>query len=414
MVFKAFIGLAAVLTAPAQESGDIRVVHAPSPAAAFRKQFQEPPRCLAVPKGLFHPLPPDLAALFSGDVRLAGAGESLGVLRREKDDHLHLLILRGERVAQEWYLKPPAPWQEAKLPKLQLSENGQWVVLMTSKGFAVYAGSELVRVLQEPEHAFATSVAVMGEQVIWCTKPPQVPKDNEPPTLCFQQSLTAAKPEPFLQANAQVWQALIRQAKGNVDRLVLSELQVLLTPRRDRKFWALGLHTGELFLLARSGTVAKHWILPWAIKGLGENRDLVSWGEEQMRAKVAEHLGSKLFDATKPQAVTPASLAVANSIFSAAFSRDNDLVAMTHPAADPANALFWIENDPLTSRCFLLKDFEAQMTDLPFLQALRVAVTRDRLWLASPAGYLVWDELLSYWEERQKSSEKNPEHTQSR
>lgn len=399
----AFLCLAGVVWAQTQGSGEVEMVRVPSPAAAFRKQYQEPLRCLTVPKSLFHPLPSHLGVLFSGDVSLAGAGENLGVLRREKNGQLHLFILRGERIAQEWFLQPPFPFQEEKLPRFQLSEEGAWAVLVhPTKGFAVYAGGELVRAFQDPEHAFASSVSVVGEDVIWCVSPQQPPKNDELPVLCYQQSLSAAKPEVFLQANQQVWQALTKEAKGKVNRFTLSELKVFLTPRRDRKFWALGLDTGELFLLSRSGTVAKHWVLPWAIKGVSENQDVVQWGTEQMRAKVAEHLGSKLFDATKPQPQKPATFTTAYGIFARAFSRENDVVALTHPAADPANALIWMSEDPSLYRCLLLTEFQRQVPDMPFLQSTVIAVTDDRLWLPAPAGFFLWDELLQYWQEQTK------------
>ncbi|MFN3413785.1 MAG: hypothetical protein ACK42L_06970, partial [Thermoanaerobaculum sp.] len=373
------VWFAAVLATQAGNVSQGEFTHKPSAAATFRQQFQEVPRCVPLPKTLFHRLSPPLDRLFSGEVRLSGAGKSLGVLRREKNDLLHLSILRGERVAQEWYLKAPLELEISDLPRFQLSESGEWAVLLRDrKGFAVYAGGELVRTFQDPEQLFPTSVVVMGEDVIWCVTPKQAPKDEEPPALCYQQSLSAAAPEVFLKANVQVWEALIKEAKGKVDLLTLSEIKVFLAPRRDRKFWALGLDTGELFLLNRSGTVAKHWVLPWGIKGVSENQDMLQWGTEHMKAKVAEHMGSKLFDATKPRPKRPAELRVAYSVFSRAYSRENDLVALTHAAADPANALFWIEHDPRDFRCFLLTEFERQLQELTFLKSADVAVTDDR------------------------------------
>lgn len=404
------VWLAGMLSAQAAGVSEREFAYKPSAAATFRKQFQEAPRCLPLPKTLFHPLPPDLARLFSGEVLLSGSGNNLGVLRREKNDQLHLLILRGERVTQEWYLEPPAQLQMSELPRFQLSENGGWAVLLRyGKGMAVYAGGDLVRTFQDPEQLFPTSVAVIGEDVIWCVSPKQAPKDEEPPTLCYQQSLTGAKPEVFLKANSELWQALWKEARGKADRQTLSELKVFLTLRRDRRFWALGLDTGELFLLNRSGTVAKHWILPWAIKGAAENQDLLQWGTEQMKAKVAEHLGSKLFDATKPQPKKLGDLTAAYAMFSKAFSRENDLVALTHAAADPASALFWIAEDPSLYRCFLLTEFQRPLQDLQFLKSTVVAVTDDRLWLLAPAGFFLWDELLQYWQEVTKPIEKQAE-----
>lgn len=402
--------LAGIFLAQAAGVSEGELAYKPSAAAVFRKQFQEVPHCVALPKTLFHPLEPEFARLFSGEVRLSGSGESLGVLRREKNDQLHLLILRGERVTQEWYLKPPAALGMTEFPRFQLSENGEWALLWRSgKGAAVYAGGELVRVFQDPEQVFLTSVAVVGEDVIWCVTPQQAGKDEEPPPLCYQQSLTGAKPEVFLRAQQDVWQALRKQAKGKEDRLTLSELKVFITARRDRRFWVLGLDTGELFLLNRSGTVAKHWILPWAVKGASENQDLVAWGMEQMRAKVAEHLGSKVFDATKPQSKKLGDLAAANAIFSKAFSRENDFVALTHAAAHPANAIFWIPEDPSQYRCFLLTEFQSQVQDMPFLKNTVISVTDQRLWVLAPAGFFLWDELLEYWHEQTKPTKRQTE-----
>jgi hypothetical protein len=214
--------------------------------------------------------------------------------------------------------------------------------------------------------------------------------------------------------DAKTWQRI--SAGKPKTSLSYVDLQVLVAPRRDRRLYVVGDALADVYLLRASGSVERHFFLPWAFKGIGENQEYLDWEVETTRKRLMEtsaahpYLRQALHDATKPPKQRKAALHVANFILAGAFAKDNDLILTTYAGAEPANALLWLADNGQTSRCFLLGDLgekraAADPGDKVFAYP-RAAVTSDRLWLLSPRGYFLWEELESFWQEAQKKEKK--------
>jgi hypothetical protein len=189
-------------------------------------------------------------------------------------------------------------------------------------------------------------------------------------------------------------------------------LEVELVVRQDRRLFVVGKALADVYLLRPSGSVEKHFFLPWSLKGFGEDQEYLNRELEHLREEVAKrsvenpHLRQALHDATKLPRQPKVQAYFSNPLIAGAFAKDRDLVLTTYAGGKPANALLWLSDNGQSSRCFLLGDLlEKRAAADPGEAASsspRVAVTSDRLWLLSPPGYFLWEELESFWEEAQK------------
>jgi hypothetical protein len=386
-----------------------------SPAQEIRREFQEPLTCLPVPQELLHPVSGELQELLKENHGVDGAGKVLGIWRRgPAPGEGQLFLFQGDRLQQRFTLRYD-PNRKPPGPAFSLAGEGEYVFLTWhQEGFALYAGPDLLESFFAREYARTWPPELVGgDTVVWCPSLVgtfEVPED--PPTLCYQQPLGGGKPEPLLSVDAQLWKRLSQRKPLQV----LGDLGVELAVRKDRRLYVVGKILGDVYLLRPSGSVEKHFFLPWSLKGLGENQEYLNWELEQTREEEAkrfvesERLRQVLHDATKPPRQPKVSVYFPSSLFVDAFAKENDLLLTTFAGAQPPNALLWLTQNGQAGRCFLLGDLlEKGAAADPRAKASaypRIAVTTDRLWLLSPPGYFLWEELESFWEEAQKKEKK--------
>jgi hypothetical protein len=387
-----------------------------SPAQEIRRDFQEPLTCLPVPQELLHPVSGELQELLKENHGVDGAGKVLGIWRRgPAPGEGQLFLFQGDRLQQRFTSRYD-PNRKPPGPAFSLAGEGEYVFLTWhQEGFALYAGPDLIESFFAREYARTWPPELVGrDTVVWCPSLVgtfEVPDD--PPTLCYQQPLGGGKPEPLLSVDAQLWKKV---SKGK-PRNLLGDLEVELVLRQDRRLYVVGKALADVYLLRASGSVEKHFFLPWALRGFGEDAEYLNWELEQERQSAAErfaqdpHLREAFHDATKPPRQLKVEVYFSNPLIARAFAKEKDLVLTTYAGGKPANALLWLSENGQSSRCFLLGDLlEKRAASDPGAAASsspRVAVTSDRLWLLSPPGYFLWEELESFWEEAQKKEKES-------
>jgi hypothetical protein len=387
-----------------------------SPAQEIRRDFQEPLTCLPVPQELLHPVSGELQELLKENHGVDGAGKVLGIWRKgPAPGEGQLFLFQGDRLQQSFTLRYD-PNRKSPGPAFSLAGEGEYVFLTwRDEGFAVYAGPDLLANFFAPEYSFASRPAVVGRDVVaWCptlARSWEVPDD--PPTLCYQQPLAGGKPEPLLTVDAQLWKKVSKGKRSNL----LGDLQVELAVRQDRRLYVVGKALADVYLLRPSGSVEKHFFLPWALKSFGESDEYLqaslAEAERVFKEKVLQdsQRAQDLYDASKPPRQLKAlRVSFSHALIARAFAKDKDLVLTTHTGGKPADALLWLADNGQRSRCFLLGDLlEKGAAGDPRAKASaypRIAVTTDRLWLLSPPGYFLWEELERFWEEAQKKEKK--------
>jgi hypothetical protein len=386
----------------------------PSAAKEIRRDFQEPLTCLPVPQELLHPVSGELKEFFTDDLAAQGSGATLTLIRNGKNpNEAELFLFQGDRLRQSFTLRFPKEASDSR-PSFTVTGGGELVILSWhQRGFAVYAGPDLLETFFGPEYAYHGSVEVVNDTVVWCPNgPPSGGLPEDPPTLCFQQALGGGKREPLLSVDSKVWKRLLQQKDADI----LGNVQVSLAVRSDRRLYVVGDVLADVYLLRASGSLEKHFFLPWALKGIAENQDYQNFALQSAQSRLAERsfsdpfLRQRLYDATKGPRQPKGRISLANFIVGSVFAKDKDLVLTTRAGAEPANALIWLSDDGQTSRCFLLDPLlKKRPAADPHEAAMRspsVTVTTDRLWLLPSRSYFLWEELESFWEDAQKKEKK--------
>lgn len=366
----------------------VEVVEVPS--IELRRGFPNVSRCVEVPPGLLR-RPSWAASVAYGHV-LAGARTLVGVLEPPQGRTMRLRVFQGEKLTNELFLPLPTG-QPLSLPaELFLEARAQFAAVRFREGTAVYAGGVLLA-FQPIAEMPTPKVALTNDEVHWFPWPreggSELKTAKELPALWVKTSLDGTEEEVLLRVEG-------RNVQGN--HPFADEWALAGALRRDGKLWLVGLQSGEAMVATRGGRILRRQQIPYRFPTEHESPDLVEKAKQQLPGEVTEE--PLVADATrKPPKEVVLWLRGPTRIFWEAYARDNDLILVTTPYTQPANALLWfseeLEHPP---RCFWFHDIAPQ--------ELRVAVTEDAFWLVEPLGSVAWEDLEHLWENTQKQDRK--------
>lgn len=307
---------------------------------------------------------------------------------------MRLRLFHGEKLTQELFLPPPAG-QAVSLPaELFLDARAQIAAVRFREGTAVYAGSTLTY-FQTISAMPTPKIVLTSDEVHWFPWPEesgsQLKTAKELPALWVKGSLDGGEQEVLLRVDGK---------HLDVDHPFADEWALAGALRGDGKLWLVGLQSGEAMVATRGGRILRRGQIPYRFPTEHEVPELV---EKTRQQAMREVMGDPLLaDATrKPPKESVVWVRGRTRIFWSAYARDNDLVLLTTPFTQPANAVLWFTEE-LTNppRCFWFHDIAHQ--------ELRVAVTAEALWLVEPLGFVPWEDLEHWWESTQKQDESRP------
>lgn len=371
----------------------IEVEIARSRSWQLREHLAAMPRCIPVPRHLLKDASELLGQRLGPDARLAGDGDTVGILGPLEEGRFRLRLFRRGRMVDERFLVPPEGGF-LTTPRLVLGERGNLVALVQTQGFAVYVGSALVGVFRD-EDTHAADVAFVRGEVHWCPSPRAAKpgkkgfKADDAPPLWLKAEVDGGGREVLLRADPQRSDPTDPQAH---------EWSLQLAPRRDGKLWLVGAFSAEVLEASSSGSIVRRRQLPYRFPPKGEDPKQVEKAVEQARRKAEEMLASvpAFTDATRKKTgdVRVRIYPWQTRLFARVFALDRDLLIITRGETQPANALLWFPYGAEEARCFLL----GEAVDPRFL-GLAALVDRD-LWFASPFAFLPLEDLAALWDER--------------
>ncbi|MGC8917679.1 MAG: hypothetical protein ACP5NF_11955 [Thermoanaerobaculum sp.] len=359
-----------------------------------RAAYTQPLTCVAVPQALFRKAEALLPEGLPTGARLATDWEkTLGVLLPDPPRGFKLLVLRGDRIVNEVFLQTPRAREFVTPPRLILGPGGDPVALADREGFAVYASGQLTALFPQAPSA---QVVFFRGSVMWCPHPRgawlrDARRTAAPPPLWLSAELDGSREEVILAADPN------RAHHLWGDLWDIGDQALAPVPRPDGKFWLAGLFSGELALASAAGQILKRFFVPYALRTEEDDPEAVAkLLQDDGDAPELSAAGSRFTDATKaPPKVYASIVSPASRVFSFAGRRGRSLLLGT-ATQQPKRALLEVEDEE-TVRCWQFPPSLSRGDDLSAWS------TTERLWLASPFGYVRWEDLDRLWYEGSKA-----------
>ncbi len=385
---------------PPGPTAQLQVEVRPSKAWELRQNLSRHPRCIPVPRHLLRSGVEFLGEKLPAHAKLAGAGDTLGVLYPLEAGRFRLRLFRRGRMVDERFLSVP---NELTLttPRPVLGERGNLVALVQKEGFAVYVSASLVGVFQDHE-THAPDVAFVRGEVHWCPSPLTMPQgkvgalqEEAMPALWVKAEVDGGGREVLLRVDPRRLDP--QDPKPN-------EWSLEVAPRRDKKLWLVGAMSAEVLEATATGAVVRRFQLPYRFPVPGDDpKQLESLREEAVK-KAEEVMSQHPFftDATRRKAgsgrirIYPWQ----RRIFARALAYEQDLLLLTYSDTKPANALLWFPyGQEEEARCFLLGELVDKGLGLTTL-------VEDQLWFSDPFAFVLLEDLRQLWQAEE--AKKNP------
>ncbi len=351
--------------------------------------------CTPVPGNLFRPAAHLIPKGLPEEMRVAGAGRTLGVLVPQLPDGHKLLLFRGEKVISETWLAAPKDRPFPSPPMFYLAENGNVVILRSREFLAVYAGGTLTAVVTGENIRGADVTAARG-LLFWSpyptaeddirffkTKSHSLLKEEDWPPLLIRNELDGSEQEVLLRLDEE----RLRRADGVPLYSALS-----CTARPDGKLWLVGKTTGDVMLVEDNGHIIRRFELSSALKRPEDDPDIRRQMEEEMRQENEKLLAERAqTDATKrpPKSVEVFS-GNKSPLVSGVFARGRDLVLTLATLDPPSGSLLVVGDTDSSNTCFELPE---QLRGEGDAAAIQIAVTSDAVWFRKPFGFIPWEDI---------------------
>ncbi|MFN3414182.1 MAG: hypothetical protein ACK42L_09010, partial [Thermoanaerobaculum sp.] len=266
----------------------------------FRQQVKREPRCVPVPRNLWRSGAEVIGEGFPAGGKLAGSGDTLGILEPHGEGSFRLRLWRRGRMVEERFLRVPEGGF-LTTPRLVLGERGDWAALVQVEGFAVYAGAQLVGVFRD-EDTHAPSVAFLRGEVHWCPSP-HMPKSDrrewkahEMPPLWLKAEVDGGRREVLLRADPDRLDPADPQAQ---------EWSLDIAVRRDGKLWLVGASSGEVLEASATGSILRRFVPYRFPPKAAQDPTYLEEAVQEAKKKAEELLGSvpAFTDATKKPGV---------------------------------------------------------------------------------------------------------------
>ncbi|MGC8917682.1 MAG: hypothetical protein ACP5NF_11970, partial [Thermoanaerobaculum sp.] len=370
----------------------VEVKVAPSAAAKLRQGYAAEPRCVQVPKRLFHKPPDSWAKVISSQARLAANHKTLAILIPEEARSFRLLLIQRGRIQSEYFLRLP-PGEELPVGRFAVSEDDSYVLLFTRETILVYGQGTYLATIRA--HS-AEATVVKGELHFFPI--PETPYQSlkhalktgeELPALWVRSELDGSNQETLLRVNPK---------RLDPEYPAANEWAMAVAPRADGKLWLVGIWSAEVLLATPSGSILRSTVLPFRFPTEADDPEKTQRKVEEAKklaeAKLAE---AGLLDATRRPARGVLWVGLGRRLFWNAFARGNDLVVTTTDMTKPPVAVLVYPADGAETRCLTFDE----PTDVAAKIASRLAVTDEELWLAEPFGYYRWEELEELFSPRE-------------
>lgn len=375
------------------------------PSQVIRVRPARPaPRCVALSADLFQRDTTFLHLDTKAEFRLAGDGDTLGVVTPVAEGSFRLRLFRQRKEVQVFELKSSL----FRLSRLFLFDRGDYAVLAFRDAFAVFAGGSLLAEYDD-ETTRSASVAVVRGDVFWCPRVfPEIPnarweEGSDEVALCYRASLAGERPEAFF---------FVDKKKLDARRPFLEEWNVRVVARPDGKLWLLGTASTEVALVSSGGRVLRRGWLPVSLydRSQDPNPELKAQYEKELEeeekeaaARAEEQWRSlpPIADATRPpRREVPVTLYRFEPLVHHAARRGRDLV-FTAPLPESKTGVFLLRDGTEDVMCWVLP----AAVHLGEAASL-FASTDDELWFPEPLGYFRWSELEALWDQAFGKGEK--------
>lgn len=381
------------------------ITYVPSQVVRLRPPKPSPQCVQALPE-VFHPAGDDLGHLESTSFRLAGDGDTLGLIEQVGNGEYKLRLFQRKKQKQEFLIESTLPY----FSNLFIADRGEYAVLAFRDAFAVYAGGSLVGEFSDETTRSAT-VAVVGGEVFWCPRIlPRLSREDwqkgkiDKVPLCFHVPLSGGKSEDFFSLSAK---RLHREFPNP------NEWATLIVARPDRKLWLLGLASTEAVLLTSGGRVLRREWVPVSLYDRSQDMDpkvaaeyRAELEEESRELELAseEHLAlPETSQATKaPTTKVPVRVFRFEPLIWRVAHRGRDLVFTGALPRGKSGIFLWKDGEDEV-KCWV-PPFPLPSHGL----ASMIAATDEELWFHEPLGYFRWSELEALWDDAFRASKETP------
>ncbi len=372
--------------------------------------------CIPVPTELFESASHVFPDGFPDGGRIAGSGDTLGVLVPEASGEFRLVLIRAGEKTGEVQLRQPPQARFPRAPFFSLGDDGEVAVLSVRELIAVYDDDgELVSLIEPDEEVAADSAAAHKGDLYWTAIPDELAITQHLISTggfeAVQQYLHGASVDDvtaFL--NRHPAPLLIRSDLDGTEREVLLQLggsdlrdgamalehTLQSRVRSDGKLWAAGIYTGEILVLRASGAVDDTRSLPDALALAGDDPAVRKEREQEMEDAVEASRDDALTNRganaqRKDRGEVHATGVVTPSLwFHNIAVRDRDLFIVPATTDPPPGALLVINENHTAPICYQLPE---ALVSKPLSQ--QFAATNDAIWLRKPFGFVRWSDLVA-------------------